>query len=76
MAAAFEYCERVYPQYEFVGEDIFEVREKFVGVEDAQLMDGDRVARRVIEHGGRYRKERLIHFHKHVTNRNLPYSLF
>ncbi len=76
MASVFEWAERVYPDLEFIGEDIFEPRGFGVGVEDAFLGDGDEIVR-VIEHAGRYRRERVIHFHQHVAEeRQLPYSLF
>jgi len=70
------YAKQTWPQYEFVGEDLFAPRGHGVGVEDAQVCDGNRVVY-VLEHAGAYRYDRVKHLHHHVAiERELPYFLF
>ena len=77
MCEVYSYCQKVFPKYDFLGEDMFApFRGHGEGVEDAQLIDGQGNVRRIVEHAGRYRKDRCVHFHEHVAERGLPYSLF
>ena len=72
----FFYCQRQWPNLEFVGEDIFSSdRGHGEGVEDAQLVSNGRMVA-AIEYAGSYRKQRVKHFHDHVSERQLPYHLF
>ena len=69
------YASNRWPHLEFIGEDLFPPRGHRVGVEDAQVVDGEGIVY-VLEHAGAYRRERCIHFHEHVAARNLAYFLF
>ncbi len=77
MNAVYDYCRKQFPQYEFLGEEMFApLRGHGEGVEDAQLIDGNRRIVRAVEHVGSYRKHRCQHFHQHVSERNIGYLLF
>ena len=70
------FASRRWPHLDYVGEDLFASRGHGVGVEDAQLCDGNRVVY-VLEHAGAYRMDRVRHLHNHVAiERGLPYFLF
>lgn len=70
------FCQANWPQYQFIGEEVYApMRGHGEGVEDAQLVDGEQIIA-AIEHAGSYRKDRIIHFHNHVSERDLPYVLF
>lgn len=71
------YAKATWPQLEFVGEDLFSpLRGHGEGVEDAQLVDGNRIVC-VLEHAGAYRRSRIEHLHQHVAiDRQLSYHLF
>jgi len=64
-----------WPHLEFVGEDLFAPRGYGIGVEDAQLINGDQIVY-VLEHVGSYRADRVKKLHNHVAERDLPYMLF
>lgn len=70
------FARRTWPHLNFIGEDLFAPRGHGVGVEDAQLCDGERIVY-VLEHAGAYRMDRVRHLHEHVAvERSLPYFLF
>lgn len=76
MADCYDYCSIRWPELEFVGEDLFvHERGHGEGVEDAQLVDGSQIVA-AVEYAGAYRRERVAHFHHHVSERDLPYYLF
>jgi len=71
-----EFCERHFPQYEFIGEDLFAPRGHGVAVEDAQLVKGEEVFA-AIDFIGSYRKSRVEHLHRELgIERGLRYLLF
>ena len=72
----YEFCRQKFPSCDFVGEDMFAPRGHGVAVEDAQLVQGDKVFA-VVDFIGSYRKSRVQHLHKEVgLERGLRYLLF